>query len=403
MELPPPHRPAPALSPALRLDVERWFIQRGVPQLIDDYRSESAMDARAAPYIAAWLLVGSALLWATRPDRPNTWNSLSVAGMVAFIAVAFFGIRWLRGRPLTSRNQRFDVAEIALLGILVAVPTGLIHASVLPAISAGLNALLGIGAIYLIIGFGLLEIASWAGSRLRLQLGQIARLVASTLPLLLILVVFLLFSAEIWEAAHVLAGIELAAVLVLLLIVGVLLIVTKLRPELRLIETQTDWSAVVAEATDTPVAQLATVVDPAQADAPRLRTVERTNVTLVVVVDLILQAIFVGSMVMAFLVAFGLIALPASVQMSWIGEPVGIVAQFELLGEARTLSSELLTVTAMLSGIVALYFTGLALTDPTYRTEHFTRSVQEVREILAVRALYVTALRRTVAAAPPDG
>jgi hypothetical protein len=323
--------------------------------------------------------------------------------MVAFIAIAFFGIRWLRDRPLTSRTQRFDVAEIALLGILVAVPTGLIHASVLPAISAGLNALLGIGVIYLVVGFGLLEIASWAGSRLRLQIGQIARLVASTLPLLLILVVFLLFSAEIWEAAHVLNTVELAAVLVLLLIVGVLLIVTKLRPELRKMETQTDWSGVVAEATDTPVAQLASVVDPGQTDVPQLRTVERTNVTLVVVVDLILQAIFVGSMVMAFLVAFGLIALPASVQVSWIGEPVGILAQFELLGEARILSYELLTVTAMLSGIVGLYFTGLALTDPTYRTEHFTRSVREVSEILAVRALYVTALRRTAAIAPPDG
>src|SRR3990170_8382151 len=115
MESHPFDRPAPALPPALRLEVERWFIQRGVPQLIDDYRSESAMDARAAPYIAAWLVLGSALLWGTRPDWPRTMNSLSVAAMVAFIAVGFFAVRWLRGSPLTSQNQRFDALEIVIL------------------------------------------------------------------------------------------------------------------------------------------------------------------------------------------------------------------------------------------------------------------------------------------------
>ena len=49
---------------------------------------------------------------------------------------------------------------------------------------------------------------------------------------------------------------------------------------------------------------------------------------------------------------------------------------------------------AVLGGIVGLYFSGLAITDATYRSEGFDREVAGVREILAARALYLEALRR---------
>jgi hypothetical protein len=100
-------------------------------------------------------------------------------------------------------------------------------------------------------------------------------------------------------------------------------------------------------------------------------------------------------LVLAFLVAFGLIVVPASVQETWIGAPVTALVEFSLLGEPRTLSAELLGVSALLSGIVGLYFTGLSLTDPTFKSEHFTLVVGELRMLLSARALYVAALRRS--------
>jgi hypothetical protein len=59
-------------------------------------------------------------------------------------------------------------------------------------------------------------------------------------------------------------------------------------------------------------------------------------------------------------------------------------------------------VSALLSGIVGLYFTGLALTDPTYRGEHFTAVVGELRMLLAARALYRAELSRTTRTAPSN-
>ena len=87
-----------------------------------------------------------------------------------------------------------------------------IHGSAGVVIGVGSFVLLGVGIIYVVIGFGLLEIAIWALRHLRAQLSEISTLVARPLPVLLILVVFLLFASELWQAAHTLGGGDLAAV-----------------------------------------------------------------------------------------------------------------------------------------------------------------------------------------------
>jgi hypothetical protein len=63
-----------------------------------------------------------------------------------------------------------------------------------------------------------------------------------------------------------------------------------------------------------------------------------------------------------------------------------------LLDEVRIVSEEMIVVCSVLGGIVGLYFSGLGITDPAYRSEGFDREVAGVREILAARALYLGAL-----------
>ena len=79
---------------------------------------------------------------------------------------------------------------------------------------------------------------------------------------------------------------------------------------------------------------------------------------------------------------------------TWIGAPVTAVLEFQLLDEPRIVSAELLSVSALLSGIVGLYFTGLSLTDATFKAEHFMLVVGELRMLMAARALYLAAFRR---------
>lgn len=381
-----------ALSPEQRQAVERWFVRRGVPQFIAGYGSEQSMDKRAGPLITLWIVAWSALFWLGRPETPFPWNVAAILGSLAFAIFIDGFIDTLRGRSVVRFPPKFDLIDIATFAALPVVPTLLVERDPMDVLGSFLNVLLGIGIIYVVIGFGLLDIAGWALALLRDQLVHIATLVSRTLPLLLILVVFLMFAAELWEAAHGLHVGELAAVLALLLFVGSVLIVSTFGPEIRKLEGAPDWEAARAEVRDTPVADLA--AQPIREDVriPRLSWLQRRNVEFLVLINQLVQSTFVSALVFAFLVTFGLIVVPVSVQVGWIGEPVSSLAQLELLGETRVLSAELLGVSALLSGIVGLYFTGLALTDPTYRNEHFTAVVGELRMLLAARAIYLAAL-----------
>ena len=226
-----PDSPQTALTPELRSDIERWFARRGVPQLIEGYSSERAMDSRAAPLISLWLIVGTIRDWGTRPDWPVAWNVVGIAATIAWMAVVWAVVSRLRHRPAALRPSTFDIFDIATIGFLPALPAALIDQNATEAITATLGALTGIGVIYIVIGFGLIEIGIWAFERLWLQLVHLVELVARTLPLLVILVVFLLFGAEIWQVAHAMNAIELALVLIFLLLMSLLFVVTAFRRE----------------------------------------------------------------------------------------------------------------------------------------------------------------------------
>jgi hypothetical protein len=149
---------------------------------------------------------------------------------------------------------------------------------------------------------------------------------------------------------------------------------------------------IVEEAAGTPAAPLAIEPrDPAQ-PIPALTFLQRVNVTALLVIGQLIQSLFVALLVMAFLVVFSLIALPGALQEVWIGEPPRSIVEFNLIGELRTLSLELLAVTAILGSVVGLYFTGLAVNDAGYRPAHFGRLVDEVRPLVAARTLYRASL-----------
>jgi hypothetical protein len=382
------------LAPELQRDIERWFARKGVPQLIEGFSSESAMDRRAAPLISLWLIIGTIKDWGTRPDWPVGLNLLGIALTIAWMGVAWVIFSAVRGRSPRIRPSTFDLFDIALIAFLPAIPAAVIDGDSGEGIRAFLGALSGVGLIYVITGFGLIEIGAWAVARLWVQLTHIVELLARTLPVLLILVVFLLFATEMWEAAHAMTWVELGLVLLLLLIVAALLVVSTFRGELQRLEARTDADGVQADAGHTPAAPLAALVADDALPSPRLNWLQRSNVTLLVAIPQLLQATAVGLAVMASLVVFALIAIPASVQQVWVGGPTRDIAVFVMLDEVRTLSEELVVVSAVLGGIVGLYFSGLAITDPAYRSDGFDREIGGVRQILAAWALYRGALTK---------
>jgi hypothetical protein len=381
-----------------RAEVERWFRRRGVPQLIHGYGSEARIDARAAPLIAIWLLVGTVLFWGVNPDWPLMANVGGVLTTMLVIGIGALAMRWIRGGRIRPRSTIHPV-EVVTLAALPAIAGAIIDGAAITFVGVFLNVLLGFGAIYLVVGFGLLEIGAWAVARLGSQLSEMIGLLGRTLPLLLILVVFLLFAAELWEAAHHLGMLELGALTALLLIIAVVLVATSIQRELRQLELIDNWGPLLADAERRPAA--ITHVDAAApiGRPPPMGWLERLNVLALGLIGVLIQALSVSVLVMGFLTLFGLLAVPADVQAGWIGEPIRDLARVSLLGEERTITGELLTVSALLSGIVGLYFTGLAVTDNAYRGEYLDRLLAELRDLLAVRAWYLNSVVRDEAAA----
>lgn len=392
-----------------RRSIERWLAARGVPQLIEGYGSEQRIDARAFPLISVWIVVATVLIWIVRPeiyfagrslsdlrvvgraDRPfgaNVWATLLALVATGLVIGAFL---WVRRHPPFRSHARLDVVDIAVVGLVPGIVAAAITRDPGAAPGIATFVLSGVGIIYAVVALGIPELTGWGLRHLRENLPHIATLVARTLPLLLILVVFLLFAAEMWQAAQALGLGDLVAVTILLAIVGSVFVVTQAREEIRMIEDRDDEATLEKLLPNTPAASLnrrGRLATP----RPPLRRLELLNVVVLMLISQLIQALFVALMVAVFLVVLGMILVPAPVQDAWAGAPVRDLVGFVLLDEPRTLSLELLIVSALLGGMCGLYFTGLALTDATYRSEFNTRVVADIQQIMAVRSVYLAML-----------
>ncbi len=195
-----------------RRSIERWFSARGVPQLIEGYSSEQRIDRRAVPLIGIWIVVGTVWIWTQRVDGPLISNVGSILLALGLTGILIGGFLWVRKHPPFGSVSRLDLFDIAVVGIVpgvvASVITGDPGATVGFVTIGGLRLftpgfiLIGVGIIYAAVSLGVFELAGWSLRHLRDNVSHIALLVARTLPLLLILVVFLLFASELWQASH---------------------------------------------------------------------------------------------------------------------------------------------------------------------------------------------------------
>lgn len=368
-----------------RLEVERWFTSRGVPQLVEGYRSEARLDARAAPLIGVWLGLATVWIEHLRPD--GTTDPVGPVIALVVTGAALGAQLWARKHPPFGTGTKLDLLDIGAIALVPAVVRMVLAGSVGAGLWVPGFVLTGVGLIYIAVALGLPELIVWGLRHLRANLPHIAALVARTLPLLLILVVFLLFAAELWQVARALGPADLAAVTALLVAVAVVLIVTQAGVQVRAIE-QADWDAVTPDLlAGTPAAELPR--DPSPRPVRHLRWMERLNLMVLMVISQGVQSLFVALMLTAFLVALGVLAVPATVQETWAGGPLRDLGAFVFLDSGRALSLELLIAATLLGGMCGLYFTGLALTDPTYRAES-TLVLADIEQIMAVRAVYLS-------------
>jgi hypothetical protein len=370
--------------------IERWFLARGLPHFIDGYSASRDVFTRALPLLTLLLLLE--LIGALNFSWPWWLNALVAAASFAGLLAVWALTNRMRGRPLFARPDRVGATE---LGLFVLVP------AVLPLLAGGqkltaLNTLVGncmlLGVIYLGTSYGVVPMTRWAANRLWAQLGALLGLMVRALPLLLLFVVFLFLTPELWQVAASLNGPFLALAVGLFVALGVAFVVARIPQEVGALARFADAAECQALVAGTPAAALAASLGDGLVEPAPLGRRQWGNVGLVLLFSQGVQVLFVSLMIGVFLVAFGLIAVAPDTATAWVGRDVHRLVHGELWGRGVALTAELLQVATLLAAVAGFSFTLSLLTDRAYRQEFLDEVVQEIRQAFAVRAVYLHAV-----------
>lgn len=373
---------------------ERWFYRRGLPFLVEDYRSSTDVWTRAAPFLAGALVV-MVLLAALDGGDPG----LAVAGLAAAaLLLGGYAIANVRhGRPWHALPQR---VTWPVLAAFVALPT--VVALVSEGTWAAAASALGIAVAVLVVTwvvarYAVLPLLVWAVRYTARGLGDLYRMATRALPLMLLFITFLFINTEVWQVAGPLAGGALWAVISLFALLGIGVIVGRVPGETRLIESTTSAETVVAACARTPLADVAGSVAGIEEPVPLSRR-QWANVGLVMTVAQLVQVTLFAVVVWAFFVVFGALAIPIELQALWLDglTTVGVIWS-DASGHGVTWP--LLRTATFLGAFAGFYVTVYTATDRTYREHFYDRIRSDLERSLYVRRVYVALRARSDEAA----
>lgn len=377
---------------------ERWFVRRGLPHLIDRYSATEDVFTRMAPFLA--LVVFFEFFLAFGDRWTGWWQSVAFGVCLAALVTSVAVVNRIRGRrPLALPNE-VGVWELALYVLLPVVPTVIgsqrsVWDNIISVIGFNL-AVLALG--YIVTTWGLFSMMRWSLGQVRRQINDVATLAMKTVPTLLVFSAFIFINAEMWQVANdwtlPLFGVVFGSIVGL---GGVFVFVSIRRITVDLARFEA-WSEVRARCGGTPVAELVPSDDDPAPDAPTLPRRAEINVSLLLFVAQGIQIVLVSFVVTVFYVIFGLLTVREDTLGQWTTATELTFERdwavvFAVFGTDVIFTRQLLLVAAFIGLMSGLNFAVQIVTDQAYRLEFAEEMTSEVRDALAVRAVY---LRRLV-------
>jgi hypothetical protein len=247
--------------------------------------------------------------------------------------------------------------------------------------------LLLVGALLVLAFFGGGAIFGWALRAALRQTRSVRALTGRALPLLLLFSVFGFLTDEIWKVAASLTRSHMWSVVGLFALVGVLFLVSRVPEEMRAAFERQSAGAGLRLLAATPFARFAADAgDGLDAQRVPLRKIERLNVGLVLALTQALQAIVVATLMFAFFVAFGSIAVDRALMKTWSGHAL---TAGKLFGLQIPVPDELLQVSLFIAGFSGLYFVAAMATDALYRSAFVDPLADHMAESLSARDVYL--------------
>ena len=379
-----------------RHEAEVWFRRRGLPLVVHDSTRGRALIARTVPamvYLAVVALSEIFLRWIVALDSDEPTDDVHfeyidlvivlVFGTILYLGLPFLAVlitrRLLRGRSNTVQLVAGGIVVALAVSLLPAVAAA---AALAPYWAGVVTAIVAVSAVLLLARLGVGAILIWAIRKAAQQVNSIGTMASRVLPLLLLVVMFAFFTAELWQAANALSRSQLWVVVAFLALLAVGFMATTFSDELpALREASRARADLQARLRDTPLGGTATT-----AGHTRLSRPERINVVMVLFLAQAVQVVAFALVVFVFFIVFGVLMITPGVQETYLGVPNP--AEATLFSIPFPVSNALFQVSLFLAAFSGLYFTASKTTEERYRRAFFEPLIDEIALSLAARDVY---------------
>ena len=372
---------------------ERWFVRRGLPHLIDDYTATDDIFTRMAPFLAGVVFLEFFLAFG---DRWTGWSqAVAFLGGIAALVGGVVLVNRIRGRRSFQLPDDIGVWELALYVVLPIVPTviGSQGSALDNAVSVVAFNLVLLAVSYVVTSWALIPMMRWSFGQVRRQVTDVANLAMKSLPTLLIFSAFIFINAEMWQVANDFTLPLFGMVMLLLVGIGGIFIFVSVRRLTVDLARFSAWGDVRPRCANTPVEEIIPADDEPAPDTPPLVRRAEWNVNLLLFVAQGIQVLLVSLVITTFYVVFGLLTVREETLLQWttVGELTyerDWAVDIAIFGTDLIFTRQLLLVALFIGMFSGLNFAVQVITDDTYREEFIADMTAEVRDALAVRAVY---------------
>jgi hypothetical protein len=394
-------------------DVEHWFIKRGLPHFIEDYRATDDVFTRALPLLVL-LLMGQLGVELTKKSVNWQHRLIGAGAGLAFVIVLFLVANLIRQpRQWYKWPKRVGVIEIAFL---VALGPGVGFAVRHKPGAAALDLLASVGVlifIYAATAYAVLPVILWALRHSIKEIGNLVNLASRALPMLALFGTFIFLNADMWHIAGLLPRHKLWETVGFFAAITFLFLLVRLPDEVRRLSGQYTAEAVAAAAAQTPLEHH--LVDVDTQHLPQLQTTRRQRLNMLFVLGFtqVIQVLLLSVVVFVYFVALGKLAVSDEQISDWLkvteqtpptatdpnpyetlihgpGTLFGFPAHIEESWLHVSFSNSLLQTAILITTFSAFFFAVSAVTDEAYRKDFFESITHKLTRSLDVRCGYIS-------------
>lgn len=406
------------MAPAAHDDaLHIWFRSRGLPTLVPMRAWSRGLVRRVAPAVVFFAIAGPLLKGVLTDALNSAAEAAKVNGLtqdtlllaVALVGAAGLGLALLayHGVVRVLRRQSGWRREAWAWAFLVAALLALVYqvGSSTTVGSVAMTFLALLAVCFTVAWSGVGAFVTWAARAGVRHLGAVGQMASIALPVILMLVIFAFFSAEIWQLTGYLTWPRLGAFALTIAALGLLVVLRVSVSELDTMRERLTPGYRATLLTGTPGERAET---PDQGPAHRLTRLQRMNLILVMsVAQMVLGGIFALTQA-GLLIVLGKLTLTVDTLRLYLGPGT---SENPLEPEPLQIGSHELPITVnliktaiFLGLLAALSFVVSSVSESHYRAEFFDPILVELHQAIAVydAAALTTATGAATSPAPSE-